>query len=551
MAETMNSIHDVSRKYEENIAVLKDQLGIGVSYDLALREFQIGGKKAALIFVDGLINDIPIVEIMQNFACLSREEVVPDTLAKLVGRYVTYVKALPTDKLEDVTTKVLAGFIALSVDGMPEIILIEARKYPARGPQEPDIERVVRGSRDGFTETILFNTALIRRRIRDPKLRTELLTAGTRSKTDICVAYIEDVANPELVKTIKDRIKDIAVDGLPMAEKSVEEFITTGNWNPLPQVRYTERPDVAAVHLLEGHILVIVDTSPSVIIAPATYFHHLQHAEEYRQNAMVGVYLRWVRFTGVFVSIFLLPLWYLFATQPQLLPESLKFIGPSKVAKIPLIWQFLVAEIGLDLIRMSAIHTPTPLATALGLIAAFMLGEVAINVGLFVPEVIMYMAIAAIGIFATPSYELGMVNRLFRLGLLIITGLLGLPGFMLGLLGIILLIAFTKPFGIPYMWPLIPFNGQALKAILVRSPVPVHNTRPSILKPQDRSRQPGYSPARKPLGQDKGNQVDIKADELAERGDVRAAKGDERVGKGYKKARSVAEGGGRRNKNRG
>ncbi len=503
MTETMNSIHDVSKKYEENLEILKNQLGIGKSYDMALREFEIGGKKAALIFVDGLINDIPIVEIMQNFSALSREEIVPQTLHKLVSRYVTYVKALPTDKLEDVITKVLSGFIALVVDGMSEVILIEARKYPARGPEEPDIERVVRGSRDGFTETILFNTALIRRRLRDPKLRTELLTAGTRSKTDICVVYIEDIANPDIVQAIKTRIKDIKIDGLPMAEKSVEEFITTGNWNPLPQVRYTERPDVAAVHLLEGHVIVIVDTSPSVIITPATYFHHLQHAEEYRQNSTVGAYLRWIRFVGVFASIFVVPLWFLFIKEPQLLPPFLKFIGPSKAAKVPLFWQFISAEIGLDLLRMSAIHTPSPLATALGLIAAFMLGEIAINVGLFNPEVILYIAIAAIGTFSTPSYELGMVNRLFRLGLLILTGIMGLPGFMLALLGIVLLLIFTKPFGIPYLWPLVPFNGKAMKAILFRSPVPVHNSRPSILRPQDKSRQPSYSPARKPLNKEK------------------------------------------------
>lgn len=498
MAQTTSTVYDVSKKYEENLSILKEQLGIGKSYDIGLREFEIGGKKAAIIFVDGLIKDLPMVEIMQNFANLSREDIVPDTLHKLVAKYVTYVKALPTDKLEDVISKVLSGFFALVVDGMPEVILIEARQYPGRGPEEPDIERVVRGSRDGFTETILFNTALIRRRIRDPRLRTELISVGSRSKSDICVVYLQDVANPELVETIKNRIKDIKIDGLPMAEKSVEEFITTNNWNPLPQVRYTERPDVASVHLLEGHVLVIVDTSPSVIIAPTTYFHHLQHAEEFRQNASVGVYLRWVRFAGVFISLFIMPLWYLAATNPQLLPTWLKFIGPSKIAKIPLLGQFISAEIGLDLIRMSAIHTPTPLATALGIVAVFMLGDVAISVGLFNPEVILYLAVSAIGTFATPSYELAMANRLFRFGLLILVGLLGLPGFMLGLLGIILLLAFTRPFGVPYTWPLIPFNWQALKSILVRSPVPLQNFRPSILKPQDSTRQPSFSPARKP-----------------------------------------------------
>lgn len=499
MTETMTPIHDVSKKYDDNMAVLKDQLGIGTSYDLADREFEIAGKKAALIFVDGLIKDFPLVEIMQNFACLDRKDIVPDTLHRLVAKYVTYVKVQPTDKIEDVITKVLSGFFALVVDGMPEIIMIEARQYPGRSPEEPDLERVVRGSRDGFVETILFNTALIRRRLRDPRLRTEMVTAGARSKTDICVCYIQDVANPDLVETIKTRLKDIKIDGLPMAEKAVEEYITMGNWNPLPQVRYTERPDVAAIHLLEGHILLIVDTSPSVIILPVTYFHHLQHAEEYRQNASVGAYLRWIRFIGVMASIFLLPLWYLFAAHPNLLPDWLKFIGPTKIAKIPLLGQFISAEIALDLLRMAAIHTPTPLATALGIIAVFMLGDVAIKVGLFNPEVVFYMAISAIGTFVTPSYELGMANRLFRFGLLIMVGLLGLPGFLLGLAVIFGLLLFTRPFGISYLWPLIPFNWDAMKAVLVRSPVPVHNIRPSITKPQDKTRQPHFSPARKPL----------------------------------------------------
>lgn len=535
MAQTTSTVYDVSKKYDENLSILKEQLGIGTSYDLALREFEIAGKKAALVFVDGLVKDVPLVEIMQNFAFLNREDVVPDTLHKLVAKYVTYVKVLPTDKLEDVISKVLSGFFALIVDGMPEVILIEARQYPGRNPEEPDIERVIRGSRDGFTETILFNTALIRRRLRDPRLRTEMISVGNRSKSDICVAYIQDVANPELVDTIKKRIKDIKIDGLPMAEKSVEEFITTNNWNPLPQVRYTERPDVAAVHLLEGHVLIIVDTSPSVMIAPTTYFHHLQHAEEFRQNAAVGAYLRWIRFIGVMASLLIMPLWYLAATHPELLPTWLKFIGPSKIAKIPLLGQFISAEIALDLLRMSTIHTPSPLATALGIVAVFMLGDVAISVGLFNPEVILYLAISAIGTFATPSYELSMANRLFRFGLLILVGLFGLPGFMMGLLGIILLLIFTRPFGVPYLWPLAPFNWAALKHILVRSPVPLQNFRPSILKTRDRTRQPVVSPARKPIN--KGHERSAAADSDQGHGSQPDHEGKGRLGKTGGKAK--------------
>jgi stage V sporulation protein AF len=276
-----------------------------------------------------------------------------------------------------------------------------------------------------------------------------------------------------------------------MAEKSVEEFILGSKfWNPYPRVRYTERPDVAAIHLLEGHVLVIVDTSPSVIIAPATFWSHVQHAEEYRQEPIVGAYLRWIRFVGIFAALFLLPLWLGAAMNPQLLPNWLQFIGVIKAAKISLLVQVLVAEFGVDLLRMGTIHTPGPLGTALGLIAAFMLGDIAVKVGLFSPEVVMYVAIAAVGTFATPSYELGLANRLARLFLIIMTGLFNFWGFGIGVVLVIFLLWRTSSFGVPYLWPLIPLDVKALGTILVRSPVPIKNQRPSILKPQDQDRQP-------------------------------------------------------------
>jgi len=198
------------------------------------------------------------------------------------------------------------------------------------------------------------------------------------------------------------------------------------------------------------------------------------------------------------ISIFLLPLWLLAVLEPQILPPALKFIGPDKVGAIPIFVQFLFAELAVDMVRMATIHTPTALATALGLIAALLIGDLAVTVGLFNAEVVMYTAAAVVGTFMTPSYELGLANRLIRLFLLIMVGLLGLPGFLIGLALSLALLVFTRSFGVPYMWPLIPFNGKALMAILVRRPVPTSNIRPSMLKPRDASRQATPVPARKP-----------------------------------------------------
>lgn len=486
----------ISSDYDKTLDLLKNELGEGISFDLLIREFECLGLKSALIGIDGLVKDDVLTWIMQSLHLMEGDTSSSAKIGSLLEQSLPYIEFDRKINIDEIIYAVLSGSVLLLVDGCDEVFIIDARIYPSRSPEEPEIERVVRGSRDGFTETVVFNTALIRRRVRDPKLRIKLLQVGKRSKTDVCVAYIEDIANPDLVAEIEKRLQQITIDAIPMAEKSIEELIMPGVWwNPLPKVRYTERPDVAAVHLFEGHVVIIVDTSPSVIIAPATYFHHLQHAEEYRQNPIAGAYTRLVRFLAILASIVITPLWLLFALSPELLPESLKFIGPKELGEVPLFVQFIIAEFSIDLIRMAAIHTPSPLATAVGVIAALMIGDIAVTIGLIVPEVLIYTAIVAIGSYSTPSYEMAMANRLIRIFILLSTGIFRLPGFIISIILAFLLVAFTKSFNVPYLWPLIPFNYRALKSVLVRSPVSLQNIRPEILNTLDSRRQP--SPAYK------------------------------------------------------
>jgi stage V sporulation protein AF len=478
----------VSKKIEENITFLKERLGVDKSFDVVHIDLQYAGTKMAMFLIDGFVKDDILHLLMKFLAGLDASQLEEQPLEKLLKTYIPYVEIEKTDDLDKVVNSVLAGPTALVVDGIEFIILIDARTYPVRGPEEPDMERVVRGSRDGYVETIVFNTALTRRRVRDRSLRMEFLQIGRRSKTDVVVCYLEDIADPEHVKAVKESLEKIDTDGLPMAEKTVEEFISGRHWNPYPMVRYTERPDTAASHLYEGHVLIIVDGSPSVLITPTTFWHHLQHAEEYRNKPIIGAYLRFVRFLAVWTSIFLLPLWYLYSVQPDLLPEHAKYIGPNKTGEVPLFWQFLFIEIGIDMLRMAAIHTPSSLATALGLVAAILIGQIAVEVGLFSNEVILYLAIAAVGTFATPSYELSLANRLYRIALLIVTALFGVMGYVLGITLWIIMLAKLKSFHTPYLWPFIPFSYRAFRDVLIRSPIPLKNRRPRILNPQDPDR---------------------------------------------------------------
>ena len=479
----------ISKKLEENIAYIKERLEIGESnFDVILKEITIGGKKAALLFVDGFTNSELAAFVLRSLLNVQREEILPGTLEKLLREIIPLSEVTLINDLEEAIRETLAGPNILFLDGERQALSIDMRVYPVRSPEEPDIEKVTRGSRDGFVETLVFNIALVRRRIRDPQLRVEAIKAGQRSVTDVAIIYINDIARPEIVDQIRKRIKAIDIDALPMAEKSVEEFISDSHWNPFPEVRYTERPDVAAAHLVEGHVIIIVDTSPSAIIAPVTFFHHLQHAEEFRHDPVTGTYIRWIRMLGVFLSFILIPTWLLFAEEPRYLPEFLKFIGPKEQVAIPLYLQFAIAHFGLDLVRMASIHTPAPFATALGLVGALLIGQIAVDVGFFVPEVLLYTGLVALGIFSTPSWELSMANRVVLLFLIFLTGLFSLPGLLGGLFLVLLRIGTTRSFGFPYLWPLIPFNAKAFLSIIARRPIPVNSLRPSFLKVKDPDR---------------------------------------------------------------
>lgn len=478
----------ISKKLEENIVVIRERLGVGVTFDIGIREMKLADRDMAIIYCNGLTNNDTLVLILDELADLDRSHLGTQPYKALFQQFFIHLQVESVKTMDKVIDYVLIGQTAFFIEGYEEALIIDARSYPGRSPEEPDIERVVRGSRDGFTETLAKNTAMTRRRIRDEHLRFEMLQIGVRSKTDVSIVYLADVADLGLVKLIREKLSEIKVDGLPMAEKTIQEFFISQNFNPFPLVRFTERPDVAAVHLLEGHVLIYVDTSPSVMIMPSTFFHLVQHAEEYRQAPVTGAFIRWVRFFGIFASVFLLPLWYLYIKDPGLIPKGLDFIGLKTTGKIDVFLQIIFAEMGIDLIRMAAIHTPSPLATAMGLIAAIMIGDIAVKVGLFAPEVILYLSFAAIGLFATPSYELSLANRMVRIFLLLMVFLFKAPGFIFGTTLVLLLLISTRSLNTPYMYPFIPFKFKEMMTIVFRMSIPSMHKRPLIVHPQEETK---------------------------------------------------------------
>lgn len=480
---------EIFKTIDENICVLEEAMGLNNSFDVVMRQMVFAGKKTGLLYLNGLVKDAVLTDVIVRLTYVKEEQIEENILEQFMAAFVSHIQVTQVDKMSDVINAVLTGATALFMEHETRVLLIDAKNFPVRTVSEPDLEKVVRGARDGFVETLLTNISLVRRRIRDPRLKLEMLHVGERTHTDVCIAYIQDIANPLLVESIRDKINALKIDGLPLAEKQLEEAIIEKSWNPYPSVRYSERPDVISTHLLEGHITIFVDTSPSVIILPSTFFHMVQHVEENRQTPFVGTYLRWVRFIGILASLFLLPLWYLMVVHPELKPVGLEWIGPTKMGHLPLLVQFLIAELGIDLMRMAAIHTPSPLTTAMGLVAAILIGDIAVKTGMFANEVILYLAASTLGMYATPSYELGLANRLFRLFLLIATAAFAIPGFVVATTLWLLLLILDRSYNSPYLWPFIPFNARAMFEIIVRRPFQTMKARPSITKPIDSTRQ--------------------------------------------------------------
>jgi stage V sporulation protein AF len=476
--------------YEQWLERLEKEVGFGKSFEVQVRELSIGGKRIGLLFLSVFSKDAVLTEILKRLTYLEPANVNHDAVHAFMLHYLPAVQIRAVDTFSAMVGDAMMGNTIFYIEGQDTAISMDVKQYPARMPSEPTLERVVRGSQDGFTETLLMNVGLIRRRLRDPKLRFEILKIGTRTQTDLCIGYIEDIANSKLVESIRDKIKAVNIDGLPLADKQLEEMTVKTDWSPFPLVRYTERPDVVAAQLLDGSVTILVDTTPSAMLLPTTYFDLVQHAEENRQNPFMGTYFRWVRFLGIVASLFLLPLWYLFDANPELRPEWLSFIGANKTGKIPLILQFIFAEVGVDLLRLAAVHTPSPLVTAMTLLSAILIGDVAVKTGLFVNEVILYMSVSAIGMFATPSYELGLANRIVRLGLLLSVFFFKDSGFVALTTLIFVYLAFERSFNVPYLWPFLPFNGKALLNVLLRKPLPENKKRLSIYRTQDSSKQP-------------------------------------------------------------
>lgn len=463
----------LTKDLKTNIETIDQLLGVDESFDIGRRKLVILDKKIYLYYLSSLVDSYSMTMVITNLLSLNKLNKKEHDLTNffdIIVNNISHESLEYQTEINNIYQDVLNGLLVIVLEGYETAISVELREYPTRGISEPDMEKVIRGPHDGFTESLAINIALLRRRIKDGRLRNKIYTIGDHTKTTCCLSYIEGVCDSKLIEEVDNRLLNVNTPHLIMTDKALEELILKQKFNPYPLVRYTERADTVAVHLYQGMFAIFVDTSPSVILAPVTFFDHLQHFEEYRQTPLSGTYLRFLRFGGIILSLFLTPLYLLFSMYPELMPSFLGFLFVNEKTFLPLFFQLVLAEIGVEFLRMASIHTPNVLSTAMGIIAGVLIGDIAIRVGFFNENVVLLIALAAIGTYITPSYELGLANKITKLIFLVMIYIFGLWGFIVAVLGWIIYLASLKSFNKPYLAPLLPFNFKRLVKVLIRFP---------------------------------------------------------------------------------
>lgn len=459
--------------YKTNLDILSSALRSDQSFDLVKRELVILNRKVTLFFIDGLLKDDITEKILEFFYKNVKEENFKSALY-FSQSSVPYVEVEVSSDLKKICTDILSGISALFIEGFSEVILLDTRTYPQRSTSEPDNDKVLRGSRDGFVETLINNTALIRRRIRDTNLTVKAYSVGTQSHTDVAVIYMENKVDKKLLANLDKRLKSINVSSLTMNQQSLVEALYKNLWyNPFPKVKHTERPDTTASAILDGNIVILVDNAPSALLLPTSIFDVLEEADDYYFPPVTGTYLKLARYFITIVTVFITPLWLLALQNPEYCPDFFRFVLLDEPQNIPVFWQLILMEVGIDGLRLAALNTPNALTTPLSIIGAIALSEFAVDSGWVSMEAILYMALVTVANFTQPNFELGYSLKFCRVLLLIFTYIFNVWGFAIAfVINLVLLCTNRTLSNKSYLYPLVPFNGKEFlrKILRIRNP---------------------------------------------------------------------------------
>ncbi|MQR96903.1 spore germination protein [Fictibacillus phosphorivorans] len=481
---------------------------LGDPMDLIVREFEFELEHkvtATLLFLEEM-NDTQILNefILSPLMSLSSHK---QSSPVPVDHALHYIKqnALALGRVLDVETEdelvegLLAGFSVLLVEGNTKGLKLGTTGGKVRGIEEPSSEVVIRGPKDSFTESIKTNISLIRRRVRSKDIRVEKFKIGEVTHTDVAIVYLENIANPLLVKEIKERIEEVKTDGL-LESGQLEEFIQDETVTVFPQFLNTERPDVVIGNLLEGRVGIIINGTPFVLIAPAQFIQFFQSSEDYYMRYDISTFLRLLRFSVFIISLIAPSIYIALTTFHQaMIPTTLLFgiAAQREGVPFPAIAEALVMEITFEILREAGIRMPRAVGVAVSIVGALVLGQAAVQAGLVSPAMVIVVGITAVASFAIPSFAVATSARLLRFPLMVISSVFGFYGLTLALIVIIAHLSSLRSFGYPYLSPFAPIQTEDLKDSLFRFPIKKLFKRPEKLSKRNQTRTRPYSVKKK------------------------------------------------------
>ena len=433
---------------------LLNSLDFSGNIDLYLRKVEENNFNYKLIFFSSLIDEILLSELQRSIRLSkTKDEVVS---------HLDNIKIKLVYSIEDAINYLYEGQVILYVEGFDYFILVDIKKIPIRSLSEPETEKSIRGSKDGFNESIITNISLIRSRIKSSKLKIEGNKVGDYTKTSVGIIYIDDKVDKVKLNKLKKKISNIDIESLVMSDRALEERLFNQNKTIFPLVRYTERPDVASIYLMEGHIILLVDTSSSCIIVPISLFDHLKNIDEYRQNFILGNITKILRFIGCILSIYFLPISYILST------SNIELLNIENQSILPIWSQFVIGVFVIELFRIAVVHTPNTFSSNLSIVVGIILGEISMSLGIFMEDVLIVLAIFTISNFSIPSYELSTCNRYLSIIYFVVSILFRESGLLVVNLIILIHLMSIKVLGYPYLSPLIPLDLKKLKTKLFR-----------------------------------------------------------------------------------
>lgn len=495
-----NSVNKLKTNLQENLQRIKDSLG--KSSDIIIREIRVGKEetiKAGIIYTDGLTDTTALQNFILETLMLDvdgtelQKKLSPEqnliSILKDFAMTVGEIKEL--SNFEELLTGLLSGDTIILIDGYAQGLIVSNRHWVERGVTEATAQVIVRGPREGFSENLRVNTALVRRRLKDPNLWMESKIIGNRTKTNVAMMYIKGIANDKIVKEVRLRLDRIDIDGI-LESGNIEELIRDEPYSPFPTILNTERSDVVAAELLEGKIAIFVDGTPFVLIVPAILIQFFQSSEDYYQSADIASLIRLLRYFAFAIAM-LAPALFIAVTtfNHVMLPPSLliSLAAQREGAPFPAFVEAIIMEVTFEILREAGLRMPRSIGSAMSIVGAFVIGTAAVEAGIISAAMVIVVSITAIASFVSPTYNLAISGRILRFGFMAIAASFGLLGITIGLIALLLHLCSLRSFGVPYMSSLAPFNLSDQKDAFIRLPIWKMFTRPRLINQQNIVRQ--------------------------------------------------------------